>query len=139
MSAALLVPVASQLLLAQAAAVDDTPWKPLTQWSDIPLGLLTKIAAALLIAAVVAWIVTRIRRHRERVNYNSPRGLFNDLCALHDLDWPTRKLLRQLARLQHHDHPARIFLDPAAFEPANIPPPLQPFQAELRRLKTRLF
>lgn len=139
MSATLLVSVASQLLLAQAAAVEGSRWKPLTQWSDIPLGLLAKIAAALLIAAFVAWIVTCIRRCRARGNYNNPRTLFNDLCALHDLDWPTRKLLRHLARLQHHDHPAQIFLDPTAFEPPNIPPPLQPFQAELRRLKTRLF
>lgn len=133
------VPILSQLLLAQADAVDDTPWIPLTQWSDIPVELVAKIVILPLVVAAVVWAVVRFRTHREQASYNSPRRLFNDLCTLHELDWPTRKLLRQLARSRHLDHPARIFVEPACFDPAHIPPQLQPFRTQLQRLKTRLF
>lgn len=134
-----LVPIIGQLLLAQPAGVDDTPWVPLTQWSDIPMGLVVKCLILPLIIAAVVWAVLHIRSRRERANYTSPRRLFNELCTHHELDWPARKLLRQLARSRHYDHPAQIFVEPTCFDSTQIPPQLQAFRAELLRLKARLF
>jgi hypothetical protein len=134
-----LAPLVGQLLLAQAPPADRSPWVPLTQWSDIPLGLVAECVAVPLIILTVVWGVWHYRTRWATASYYSPRRLFNDLCALHGLDWPTRKLLRQLARCRHLEHPARVFLEPACFDPANVPLALQPFQDELQQLKTRLF
>jgi hypothetical protein len=133
------VPILSQLLLAQTVAEDETPWIPLTQWSDLPVGPVVKFVVLPLVVVAVVWAAVHIRTRREGTSYNSPRRLFNELCALHELDWPTRRLLRQLARSRHYEHPARIFVEPACFDLASIPPQLQSFRAELLRLKTRLF
>ena len=91
-----LVPICSQLLLAQTAPVDSTPWVPLTQWSDIPVGLPGEVrrrCRSSSSAVVVGRACTA--ETRRAASYYSPRRLFNDLCTLHELDWPTRKLLRQ--------------------------------------------
>ncbi len=129
----------SQLLVAQTRPSEDSRWVPLTQWSDIPIGLLVKYVVVPLVVVAVVWAAVQFRMRRARVSYFSPRRLFLDLCKLHDLDWPTRKLLRQLARFRHPEHPARVFVDPACFDPADLPPPLQAFRNELLQLKSRLF
>jgi len=128
-----------QLLIAQAKPTDTSPWMPLWQWSDIPVAFLGKFVVLPLLVAAVVWAVVRYRTRRAQASYFSPRHLFNDLCALHGLDWPTRKLLRQLVRAHELEHPARVFLEPSYFEADHLPPTLQPFSAELRALKARLF
>jgi hypothetical protein len=129
----------SQLLLAQTQPPDATPWVPLTQWSDIPVGLLVKFVVVPLVVIAVVWAAVQYRMRRARASYYSPRRLFHELCKLHALDWPSRKLLRQLARSRHLEHPARLFLEPACFDPGNVPPALQAFRTELLQLKSRLF
>ena len=83
-----LVPISASCCSRRQLPVDNTPWVPLTRWSDIPVGLVAKFVVLPLVVVAVVW-ARAVRAHRERANYNSPRRLFNELCALHQLDWPT--------------------------------------------------
>ncbi len=76
---------------------------------------------------------------REGRSHFSSRRLFDELCALHELDWPSRKLLHQLARAHRLEHPARVFVEPRWFEAAQIPETLAPFRVQFLQLKSRLF
>ncbi len=86
--------------------------------------------------AVVARILGRNDKHRL---YNNPRALFRSLCRAHELDVAARRLLRQIARSQGIVPPARLFLEPACFEPARTSVELQHRQAEIDGLARKLF
>lgn len=70
---------------------------------------------------------------------NNPKKLFRKLCQLHGLDRKSRNLLWELATHQSLDHPARLFLEPARFNPENVGPTLSEHQAEFNTLRGRLF
>jgi hypothetical protein len=96
-------------------------------------------AAVLLAVLVAAFAVTRLvmacRRHIRR----NPWWLFLALCRAHRLRWRQRWLLWQVAKHQRMEHPARLFLEPARFEPAGLGPGLRRRVAELRGVRDQVF
>jgi hypothetical protein len=105
----------------------------LTVWHVV--GLL----ALLLIGTSVWWVLVHVGAHREGHSYFSARRLFGELCAQHGLDWPSRRVLRHLARAHKLVHPAQVFVEPSWFEPAQIPAELESFAPQLTELRRRLF
>jgi len=101
---------------------------------DLVTGLLLLGACSLGI-----FLLSRFANQDRRRSFNRPRALFRELCKAHGLDFASRRLLARLARSQKLKHPARLFLEPARFEPPNLSPELAAKAAELRALRDRLF
>jgi hypothetical protein len=97
------------------------------------------LAVLVLVAAGVWWAVSHFGAQREGHSYVSARRLFRDLCLAHELDWPSRRLLRQLARARNPAHPAQVFVKPNWFDAPQLPEELQAFRSQLAALKARLF
>ena len=133
------MPVFAGSLLAQLNPLSDLSKRFQAGGSEFPIGQIVTLLVLLLIVVVGLWKVAHVSAQREGRSHFSPRRLFQELCALHALDWPSRKLLRQLARANHLDHPARVFVEPQWFEAAQIPETLAPFRPQLTQLKSRLF
>jgi hypothetical protein len=133
------MPVFAGWLLAQFNPLSDLSKRFQTGGSQFPIGQIVTLLVLLLIVVVVFWKVAHVSAQREGRTHFSPRRLFKELCTLHALDWPSRKLLHQLARANHLDHPARLFVEPQWFEAARIPETLAPFRPQLMQLKSRLF
>ena len=91
------------------------------------------------ILGVVLWRVARMVAMRDGRSYISTKRLFQQLCRLHELDWPSRRLLRRLAQARQLKNPARVFLEPTWFEAAEIPAALRPFAPQLAEIRQRLF
>lgn len=104
-----------------------------------PTDLLWWLLAAALIAAAFVSLAAFLSRQDKHRLFNSPRALFNALCKAHKLDRSSRNLLKQLATAQEMAIPARLFLEPDRFEPAQIPAALQNCQPQYAQLKERLF
>ncbi len=103
--------------------------------SDIVTGVLVVVGIGLAI-----WLLSYLFSWRERRRgRTSPLGLFLSLCKAHQLRWPQQWLLWKLARGQRLRDPARLFLEPQRFRPANTPDGLQSRLAELEDLRDRLF
>jgi len=102
---------------------------------DVMLGL----------AIVVAFVATlcllsRLIERRQRAGpTNSRLGLFFSLCKAHGLAWSEWRLLWRLARHHRLRDPARLFLEPERFEPANLGPALRPQAAHIEAIGKRLF
>jgi hypothetical protein len=95
---------------------------------------------AILAFAVVLYLVNRwYNRYSGRQSYNSPSAMFRELCNAHSLDRKTRQLLMRVAHWQGLAQPARLFLEPERFEPANLSPELERYSAELFELRSKLF
>jgi hypothetical protein len=62
-----------------------------------------------------------------------------ELCRGHELDQVSRRLLRSLATWHRLAQPARLFVEPQWFDAASLSEPLRMRQAELERLRDRLF
>ena len=93
------------------------------------------------VAALVAvWVIARIleRRSRRR-SYSSPGRLLFSLCRAHGLRWSQWWLLRQIARQEKLEDPARLFLEPGLLDPARLGPPLAARRREILVLRARLF
>ncbi len=106
---------------------------------DVSVTQLVVLVIVLLLVAAVLWKVARVIALRDGQNFDSPARLFNDLCRLHGLDFPSRKLLWRLAKIRQLDHPAQLFLEPTWFDTAHVPASLQPFRPQLAELKQQLF
>ena len=103
-------------------------------------GDMLMIAMLVLGAVGVIVLLSVLLRLQERRNRcNNPQKLFRDICRLHELDRKSRKLLTQLARHQDLEHPARLFLEPARFNPENVGAELGQHQREFDTLRGRLF
>lgn len=101
----------------------------------IIIGLLI---AGVVVAAVVGGVTLAVRAsHRRRTS--SHAGLFAGLCQHHNLDRSSRNLLKALGQAHHVRYAARVFLDPALFEPKRLPPSLRSRQAEILALRQQLF
>ena len=102
----------------------------------------TQVAVFCGIAAVllfVAWRVARRLAMHDGRSYFSSKRLFLELCQTHGLDWPSRRLLGQLASAREPAHPARVFVEPTWFQTAAIPETLRPYRQELEVLRRQLF
>ncbi|MHB8969305.1 MAG: hypothetical protein ACYC3X_03775 [Pirellulaceae bacterium] len=136
---ALWMPVLAGWLLAQLNPLSDLSKRFQAGGSQFPIGQIVTLLVLLLLIVAGLWKVAHVSAQREGRSHFSPRRLFKELCALHALDWPSRKLLHQLARANHLDHPARLFVEPRWFEAAQIPETLASFRPQFTQLKSRLF
>lgn len=92
------------------------------------------------LAALGVYVLSRLRaRQEKRGSYHHPWALFHELCKAHKLDRPSCKLLRELARWQKLDQPARLFLEPERYEPASLSPRLAAQSETLQALRERLI
>lgn len=105
---------------------------------DVPSQILTLVAILVVVSAILGGVALW-RTWKQRQPVDCPRHLFTELCARHELDWPSRRLLKQLSRAYELDHPARLFVEPQLFDAARLPEPLRPFQPQLAAIKSRLF
>jgi hypothetical protein len=104
-------------------------------WSDLWAWGIVAVVAAL--AAVV--VIEMRKRNDMEERCDNPWKLFRELCQVHNLDRSSQRLLTQVAKLRRFPQPAQVFLTPAAFEPANLPPSLRDKSDQLLRLRSQLF
>lgn len=100
---------------------------------------ITGIAAILAVAVLLYFVNRWHNRHSGKQSYNSSSAMFRELCKAHSLDRKTRQLLKRIAQWQRLTQPARLFLEPERFEPANLSPELERYLAELFELRAKLF
>ncbi len=105
---------------------------------DVPSQIMTLLAILAVVSAVLGGVALW-RMWKQRQPVDCPRHLFAELCARHELDWPSRRLLKQLSRAYELDHPARLFVEPQLFDAARLPEALRSFQPQLAVIKSRLF
>lgn len=107
--------------------------------STLDLGqFLVWMAVVVLLVAAACIIAQRLAR-RQQPGYCSSRRLFLDLCRAHGLDQKKRSLLRELARYQRLQQPARLFLEPDRFEAANLGSSLASRSGEIQRVRDTVF
>jgi hypothetical protein len=106
-------------------------------------GLDTTYLVVLIVAVVAMIVIVGVLAHflglREAIGLNRPRALMTELCRGHELDQVSRRLLRSLATWHRLAQPARLFVEPQWFDAASLSEPLRMRQAELERLRDRLF
>lgn len=104
-------------------------------WHD----LVPYIATAIAICVGTA-IYSHVKRRNDMTERcDDPHKLFRELCQVHQLDRPSRRLLLQLAEGHNFAQPAQVFVTPAAFEPVRVPAALRGRIDEIKRLRERLF
>ena len=99
------------------------------------------IAVLLLLGLVVAlWLLSRLPSRRTRgASPSRPLVLLLSLCRAHKLAWSECWLLWRVARHHGLDDPARLFVEPERFDPAEVGPVLRLRAEELGALGRRLF
>jgi len=105
--------------------------------ASVHASLALAIAAASLAALAATAIL--IARHWQRRLASSPYGLFRELCRAHRLNWPQRRLLRQLARSQKLADAGALFLRPECYEIGRLTAEMRPRAEEIRLLRDGLF
>jgi hypothetical protein len=99
-------------------------------------------AGLVILAGVLAGIVILARifdPHRRKQPYTSPGRLLFSLCKAHGLRWSQWWLLRQIARHQAMEDPARLFVEPERLDPANAGPLGAAKRDQIQALRARLF
>lgn len=94
--------------------------------------------AALLITVVIVMYRSRERSRRE-FETDSPRRLFGELSNAHRLSWSSRRLLKRLAAAHGVSPPTAVFVEPARFDTANLPPDLEKSADRIQSLRKQLF
>ena len=102
---------------------------------DLLNGLLLVTAVTVLILLLTYLLNLQERRR----NYSSPLRLFLALCKAHRLPWSERWLLWRVSRSQGLRDPARMFLEPERFAPAQLGPSFRLRAARLKHLYERLY
>jgi len=95
--------------------------------------------AAVLLAIVGAIIYAHRRANELTQPCDDPGKLFQELCRAHQIDRRSKRLLKHLAECRALSQPAEVFVTPSAFEPGDLPLPLQAKASQLRELRQRLF
>lgn len=85
------------------------------------------------------WRLAKRMANENRRDYYSTNRLFGELCRLHHLDWPSRRLLKNLAQAQQLQRPTRLFIESSWFDESELPASLHPFRARLAEIKRQLF
>jgi len=127
-------PLIAQALIAQVSANAPKPgdW----QFGWISVGIVAGVATGV---CIVAWIILRIIRARERRITNSPWQLFKDLTAAHELNHRERNLLTRLAQQFRLEQPAVLFVEPAWWEADRLGQAWSRRLPEIEKLRRRLF
>ena len=105
------------------------------QKEDLVIGLLILGGIALAV-----WILSYALKFQEqRRSRPGPLRLFLSLCKAHRLRWSQRWLLWRVARARQLRDPARLFLEPEMLETADLGRSFETRQAQLNRIRHRLF
>lgn len=108
--------------------------------AEIGLGDVLGIVALVAGLIFVMWLLSRLlARQEHKKPCNNPKKLFRELCKAHELDRTSCQLLHAIATHQRLTQPARLFLEPERFEPANLSGPLKARKKQVARLRERLF
>ncbi len=91
------------------------------------------------LAAVVFGIEYARRRFDFTLTCNDSTKLFRELCKVHGLDYPSKRLLRRIASAAGFEEPAAVFLSPEWFDPERLPKRLASEERRLQELRDRLF
>jgi hypothetical protein len=130
---------AADMLLAQVSREDfGRGFRGATSqlsWTD----LIPYVAAAILATIGISLYRWIKRRNDMTESCDDPSKLFRELCGVHKLDRPSRRMLWRLSEAWGLAQPAQIFLTPNAFDADRLPPALRKQAAELQRLRERLF
>ncbi|MAT69320.1 MAG: hypothetical protein CMJ58_07310 [Planctomycetaceae bacterium] len=113
-------------------------FRPGARSGDATVFVVMGILAA--IGGLIAVIVAQNRKRNDMsVRCDDPEKLFRELCLAHDLPVITQRSLRQLASARKFDHPAEIFLSPAAFDTSDLPASAGLSDLQVQDLRARLF
>lgn len=123
---------------------DGEPWHHMGRrfregGTNLQLSDLLILGAILGLVILLLWLLSKYLHNRERRPYNSPRGLFRELCRAHRLRWSQRWLLWSVAHARGLSPPAMIFLKPQVLSPAHLPPKLAARKEEITQLRAILF
>ena len=103
--------------------------------SDLVVGALVICGIAFFI-----WCLSRMTKLQERrLGYSSASTLFLSLCRAHKLSLRQTWLLWRLTRFQKLRDPARLFLEPARLEAANLGRSLRLRADEMQKIHQQLF
>lgn len=104
--------------------------------------LVDLLPAAIVLAIVVVGIIIAVKIY-QRSDFSKPCDdpgkMFRQLCAAHQLNFSSRRLLMQLATAYEMSHPAEVFVTPTAFHSDNLPSSLWNEEARIKQLAARLF
>ena len=128
----------SPTLLAQSDRFSDLGGRFQDAGND-PTGSHLLLGGVVILAAVGVYVVARYLGFLDRGGRRNQRRLFRELCKLHGLDWPSRKLLLRVAVVQQVETPAQLFLQPEKFNTQPAAPALEPFTHQIEKLRARLF
>jgi hypothetical protein len=131
----------TNLSLLAAQTVDARWWERFRENPNAALSVWELLATAGAIAAItlVWWLIVKWQQRLQLRQYESPAGLFRELCHAHRLSWRERKLLWGIARAAHLAQPAQLFLRPDLYWPPHVPAKLANRQRELVKLHGRIF
>ena len=130
---------ANWMILAQSDRFQDLGGRFRQGGSDISIVQIVAVALAVVLLSFGLWCIARWYAVRDRRGYRSVRKLFVQLCRLHEIDWPSRRLLCQLARAQGVSQPAELFLMPERFDVESLSPEMQSHSLQIQELKQRIF
>jgi hypothetical protein len=93
----------------------------------------------LVVAPLAAYVIWRWFRKRDGGVCDSPSGLLADLCAVHNLTIPQRRLVARLVR--HHSlvHPGKAFVEPNLWDARELGELGRRNAPEIDALRRRLF
>jgi len=127
-------------LLAQVESLDEFVSALRDRRGRMDSGELLVSLAILAGVLVAIGILARIfDRHRRKQPYTSPGRLLLSLCKAHGLHWSEWWLLRQIARHQELEDPARLFVEPERLDPANVGPFWAAKRGQIQTLRACLF
>lgn len=128
------------ILLAQSSPFEKLAREFQGRQTRVESGYLTTGLLCVLAILLGAWLLSKVvERYDRQRPINSSWMLFLSLCKAHQLRWPERWLLWRVAREQRLKDPARLFLEPERFHPANAGPFQRLRAAQLDVLRERLF
>lgn len=97
--------------------------------------LVAILLVAIFVVAGVSVVLYLRSRQEARANLNSPRELFLELCAAHELTADEKQVLIKLARVSKFRRPDRVFVRPEVFDKRAI----VGMSDQIQNLRDRLF
>lgn len=84
--------------------------------ATVELGHLMILAAVILLFFVAIWILQRFERASSDHPFRDEKGMFNDLCQVHELNENQITLLTQVVKRTGGDQWSRVFVDPSLLQ-----------------------
>ncbi|MFW6169056.1 MAG: hypothetical protein ACODAD_01105 [Planctomycetota bacterium] len=107
--------------------------------AEVSMGQIVLLAVLATSFIFLLWRMAKRMANETLGDYYSTNRLFGELCRLHRLDWPSRRLLKNLAQARQLQPPTRLFIESSWFDESELPASLHPFRARLAEIKRQLF